>query len=223
MNNARRATAPRPVATDDTTSITFIAPNAAAEAVTSAGGTSVVLLPAGTYMTATTISVPTGVILRGSGMAMTTVKSTAGAGSANVISVLGNNDCGLEDLTVDANNRTTSIGVYFAAAGGTGSRTGIRRCRIVNAANNAVRAGSASIIRGFEVSDCVIDTCVNGISVYSQTGQTQRDVRILNNTIINTGTNNIQTIGANAHEFTGVQVIGNRLHNFQNVGANGRS
>lgn len=202
--------------TDDTVAIN--AAITAANAFTSASGVTDVVLPAGTYMTATTITVKANVRLRGAGRGVTTIKSTVGASSASVVKLTGS-DSSLEDLTVDVNSRTNSIGAQVIPAS-TAERIAVRRCKVINSTNSAIRVDTV-ITNGVTIEDNVIDTCTIGIQVLGVTGSVFKDVTIRGNRFRNVGTNNIQVKGANAGEFMGVLIVGNILRDFQLVGTFG--
>lgn len=203
---------------DDTTNIQA-AIDAANTAATALGVTDV-LLPAGTYMISGSLNVKAHVRLRGTGRGATVIKSTSGAATAALVRLTGANDCSVEDLAVDVNGRTNSIGIQSTPAASGATRYAVRRCRVINSTNSAIRADTHAI-NGLVVEDNLLDTCVSGIQILGVTSEVFKDVAVRGNRLTNVGGNNIQFTGSAQGQHLGAVVTGNYLHDFQQVGANG--
>jgi len=162
------------------------------------------------------INVKAGVRLRGSGFGSTILKSTAGASSAPIVQIIGSN-ASVEDLTIDANNRTTSSGLVanFSSAG---ANIAVRRCTIKNAAANCIRVQGTAQVAGMVFEGNTFDTCGGGLQIYSVTGQVQKDITIRNNRWTAVSANQCQLVGNNQHEFNNCVVSGNIMRDYGGVG-----
>jgi hypothetical protein len=127
--------------TDDTTAIQ----NAINSATTASFEGGIVFFPPGFYKTTSALTIPAGVILRGSGMGVfagtgnsggSVIRSAAAAG--DVITISAADSVFICDLTIDAPSVTKAAGtagIRVQGSGGSGNtnnRTRIQNCRIIN-------------------------------------------------------------------------------------------
>ncbi len=193
--------------TDDTTAISSAI--AAAIATTNLGA--VVFFPPGTYIVNSTITIPSKVVLRGSGRSSTMIKCGASFsfnGSTDAIIRIGNagvnaHGARIEDLNVDCNDVAGSIGVYSTTAN---ELSGIINCVIqkpvITGAFFSTSACANFYVDGLEIfmSDTASSSTAKGVDLSSCTGVC-RIGRVTVNNFSGSGTN--MAIGIHARHTSG--------------------
>jgi hypothetical protein len=170
-----------------------------------------------------------GVTILGAGRGVSRISSAANDG---VIQLSGESDISLAGLTFEATaSSTTSIGIQGTRAG-LQKRVSITGCRIVGTGNNAVRFNSTATARSveqFTFSGNIVEDCTAGLNVGAPpvaSGLISSQIKVTGNYFRRVGTVNIQFFGYGSGSFqtptfSGVEVSGNDLRDFAQLGAGG--
>lgn len=186
-------------------------------AAASAGGGYADLGP-GSFTISDQPDIKQGVTLRGAGMGATTLLSASTA-SGEVVRLRGDSDVGIQDLTVDVNNRVAiGILVQLAASATVATRHSIRRVRVKNALNNVVRVPTNPTL-DFTVEDCVFEDSRDGITIVAAAASAHKDIHIQNNKYRRLGyaagfSHGVQLFGTAIHQFVGVNITGNDMRDW---------
>jgi len=211
--------------TDDTVAIQSAIVVATASFAAAAAGPVEVFFPSGVWAVTELISVGAGVILRGAGLGATTI---SGSHASGVITLAGQSDMTIADLTVEATNATVpgpSEGTVcvHSVYNGLQSSVTISGCRLTGATRHAVRFDFASQDMTFR--DNIVDNCVAGFTMLGPDialGLLSEDIFITNNRFRNVGNVNIQLYGPGPESintgvdstFHNVLISGNDLRDF---------
>lgn len=207
----------------------------AAAAEAAAGAATVeVYIPPGIVVLKSQIEVGAGVIVKGAGLAATTVTSSSPEG---VFLLAGASDITIADLTVESTAAgTNSIGICGSYSG-LQNRVSITNCRITGTTNNAARFAYA--INNLVFSDNSVERCASGFALYApeiSSGLLSTQIIVTRNRFRKVGAVNIQLFGVGdkgeiatdelrklrfkTSTIFGVEISGNDLRDFiQSEGA----
>lgn len=202
------------------TTLTGVAIQAALDAAEDAGGGDVDLLPNATYVTLLPIYVWANTTLKMNGA---TIQADPAAvllldhptTSWAVVVLRGATDVTIEGGTVDVNNVTNSMGIASSCDGDatiTATRHTVRRCRVINSTNTALRGYSPSLDLTWE--DNVIEDCTWGLFTKADAPGWTKGTRILRNRLRRVATVNIQVYSEVLSGHADVLVADNDLRDF---------